>query len=283
MSDLERIITVELHDKKYSVVGINHNGNNIPIVLDHEIYKIIRHIKRKWYINDRNHVFCFDYKNGDKYVIYLHDIVMKLYEKQNYVKRPIVHINNIHFDNRIENLQYDSQSKDYSKITKKKRRTIDLSEYHINVDDLPTYLWYLKPDKTHGERFIVEIKDYISWRSTSSKRLSLRYKLEEAKKYLRHIKAKMPQIFEIYSMNGDLTKYGLQLYEDFYKIIKIAGYTMNLPSINNTDWFIQKDTSGLSRFEIFILNNYEPERDPLDIDQLWEKYKSGLSDNISDL
>lgn len=273
MSDIESIITLEYHNNRYTVANIIHSGTSLPIVLDREIYKIVKSLKKKWYINDKNHIYCFHNNGKDTYQVYLHDIVIKLSKDIEYQQGvPIVHINKIHFDNRLENLQFDVPNKDYSKNIKKKKRTIDLSEHNINVNDLPTYLWYLKPDQTHGERFVVDIPNELSWRSTASKKVSLRYKLEEAKKFLRHTKQVRPDIFEKYSMNGDLTSKGFQLYKEYHTMIQKAGFTMNKPDINNTDHALIEDMSGLTNFEAYLLYTFNPDEGTVDIGQTYKEY-----------
>src|ERR1700677_4756028 len=143
MSTLESIITLEYHKKRYTVAYILHSSNKIPIILNRDIYKLIKKLDKKWYVNDKNHVYCMHSSNGSNpYQVYLHEAVMRLADR--ILKReprdiPIIHINNIHFDNRIENLQYDVTDKDHSKNSRKKRRTIDLSTHGIDVNNLPTY------------------------------------------------------------------------------------------------------------------------------------------------
>lgn len=282
MNNLESLITVEYHTNKYTVATIIHAKTKIPILLDRHIYKILKRLDKKWYINDKNHIYCLNYKNDKTYPVYMHDIVFKLNKTETYKYGvPIIHINNIHFDNRLENLQFDIRYKNYSKNMKKKQRTIDLSQFNINVEDIPTYIWYLKPDKTHGDRFIVEIPDELSWRSTASKKVSLRYKLEEAKKFLRHVKQNRPDIFDDYSMNGDLTSKGLQLYKEFHKIIKQAGFDMN-QQINKTNTLLVEDTTNLTNFEIYLLHNYRPNDGLINIGETLKEYEQMLNDNLID-
>jgi len=63
-----------------------------------------------------------------------------------------------------------------------------------------------------------------SWKTTSSKKLSLKYKLEEAKLFLRKLKNEKPQLFEKYSMNGDYNKYGHEFANSYYDIIHKADF-----------------------------------------------------------
>ncbi len=277
MSKLESIFTVEYHAKRYTVSNIIHSGIKLPILLDRDIYKIIKNLNKQWYVNDKNHVYCMHSTDNQNqaYPLYMHDIVIKLSSSEYYHGIPIIHINNIHFDNRYENLQFDIPEKEYSKNTKKKKRTINLKKYGINVNELPTYMWYLKPDKTHGARFVVDIPNHLSWRSTSSKKVSLRYKLEEAKKYLRHMKEMRPDIFSEYSMNGDLTSKGMELYNEYSMIIKRAGFTINKP-IELTDIFLEENISALSDFEIYTLDKYDPMEGSININLVSKEYDNLL-------
>jgi hypothetical protein len=271
MSNLESIITLEYKSNKYTVAKIIINGEIIPLLFDRDVYKAIKTLNKKWHINERYHIYCFHQKDGDQLVIYLHEIVMQLNKKIKKCDKPIIHINNIHFDNRFDNLQYDTLNKSHSKNIKKKKRTIDLSEHGIDVDLLPTYLWYVNPDSTHGSRFIVQIKDHISWRSTASKKVSVRYKLEEAKKYLRYLKKTHSELFDEYSMNGDLTKHGQQLYKEYCYMIRLANFSIDAPN-KKTDNFLALDKKGLNDFELYLLNKFNPSNGLLDINLLYAQY-----------
>jgi hypothetical protein len=278
MSDLEGILTLEYHKNRYTVATLKSSNVIVPILLDREIYKTVRKLNKKWYINDKNHVYCIHSgREGSSYAVYLHEVVIKLSKNadMNTIrKRPIIHINNIHFDNRIENLQFDTPNKDHSKNMKKKSRIIDLSEHGIDVDNLPTYMWYLKPDTSHGDRFTIEIPGQIQWRSTASKKVSLKYKLEESKKYLRHIKQTRPDIFDSYSMNGDMTTMGVRLYKEYNIMIRKAGFTMDDIPNNNTDEFLKQSTSELSAFEIYLLRNFEPSKGSIDVNKEYRDYQT---------
>lgn len=316
MSLLKSKISVEYQKKRYTIVIIRHLDNELPILLDRIVYKILKQLKNVWYINDKNQIYTintYEYKgkNYDEYV-YMHDLVKRLGDalvkdiKQNsnnsnninnnnnsnnrklgeYVKYamrsekskyPIIHINRVNFDNRYDNLEYDIPNKaSYVKNTKKKKRTIDLEEYGISVDELPTYVWYVKPDNTHGERFSIEIPGEVSWRSTSSKSLSLKYKLEETKKYLRYLKRRRPDIFDYFCMNGDMSLRGKTLLREYNKMIGLAGYSVQIPDKDNTDKFIQKDISGLRPEEIYVLYNFDPVQNSVDVNKVLKEYNNSI-------
>ena len=271
---------------------IQHADNKLPILLDRDVYKIIKRLDKKWYVNDKNHVYCLHDQTGSGSgernaltQVYLHELVIKLNPHQSrsgtvpvtgvpVIGVPIVHINNIHFDNRIENLQFDVPNKEYSKNTKKKSRIINLRRHGIDVDVLPTYMWYLKPDQSHGDRFAVEFPNKISWRSTASKKVSLKYKLEEAKKYLRFMKQERPDLWDQYSMNGDLTGQGFRLYREYNMMIGKAGFMIDRPNIDKTDSFLIQDTSDLTNFEIFLLHCFDPKQGSVDVNAVLKDYES---------
>jgi hypothetical protein len=303
MSRLTSRVSLEYGDGRYTVVILTHLENEIPILLDRPIYKIIKKLGFHWYINDKNHVYTvrtYSYrgKKHDEY-IYIHDLVMRLgragisqkeiknpnqlIEYMRYALQPdksdypIIHINRIHFDNRYSNLEYDTPNKsDYVKNTKKKKRTINLKRHNISVQALPTYVWYLKPDKSHGGRFCVEIPNEISWRSTSSKKVSLRYKLEEVKKYLRYLKRRRPDIFDYFCMNGDLSLQGKSLLKEYNKMIIHAGFTIPISEISNTDKFIHKDVSDLTAEEIYVLYRFNPIEGSVDVGKAIREYRTSI-------
>lgn len=272
MSKLEKIMIIEHGNNKYVLSIIKQTQYTIPILLDNDTYKDIYNLGKKWYINEKNHVYCMHTKNDTNYPIYMHEIIMKLNNMRNFRNAPILHINNIHFDNRKENLQYDIVNKDNVKNTKKKNRTIDLSEHGIETLDIPTYVWYLKPDNTHGERFAIEIPNELSWRTTSSKKVSLKYKLEEAKKYLRNLRMDRPDIFELYSMNGDLTLKGTKLLKEYKRIIEMAGFSMDKLENNKTYMILEQNTKNLTDFEEYLLDNYNPYEGIIDINKAFTHY-----------
>jgi hypothetical protein len=138
--------------------------------------------------------------------------------------KAILHVDNIGLDNRRDNLMYNDTQKPTNLNMKKKARLITLPpETGINPDELPTYVWYMKPNGLHGDRFIVKVGN-VAWKTTSSKQKDLRYKLEEAKLFLRQLRENKPELFDEHSMNGDYTKDGDMLAKGYYDIVHRAGY-----------------------------------------------------------
>jgi len=218
---------VKYKNKTYIVMPIKYKDTELPIVMDLQDYNAIKGTDKSWKSNKYGFISCSHTYNNEVKEVFMHDIIMALKQKGGGLKmenRPIVHINRIGLDNRRENLLYDVVNKDHNKNLKKKKRTITLPvSSGIKPEEIPTYVWYMQPNGSHGDRFMVEIGN-IKWKTTSSKKFSLRYKLEEAKLFLRQLKTSTPDLFQDHSMNGDFTKEGKVLMDSYYDIIHAAGY-----------------------------------------------------------
>lgn len=245
---------VTFNDIKYSVFNIK---KNTPVIVNDEDYNYISKLNKKWNINDNGFVYCRHVlKNGEVIDVYLHEIIMARKNEGNILKKPIIHINRLGIDNRWENLMYDTTNKDIHKNISKKQRIIKLPKScGIKPNELPSFVWYLKPDSSHGDRFMVQVGD-ISWKTTSSTQYSLRYKLEEAKKYLRNLKETRPEIFDKFGMNGGYNKDGKNLLESFYKILDDAGYKkIKKITTDFNDDYLKLNTNGLAKDEIELLED----------------------------
>lgn len=218
---------VRYRNKYYAVIRINYKELDLPTVIDFEDLYKIKNLNKNWRCNKLGFISCIHTYNNETKEVFLHDIIMALKQKSLNEKpqqKPILHINRIGLDNRKENLIYDTTLKDENKNLKKKKRTIELPiESGIDINEIPTYVWYMKPNGLHGERFMIDIGD-VQWKTTSSKKLSLRYKLEEAKMFLRNLKQHRPDLFSNYSMNGDFTSNGKELLDGYYTIVHRAGF-----------------------------------------------------------
>jgi hypothetical protein len=106
-----------------------------------------------------------------------------------------IHINQNYLDNRLENLRVVSADEQH--IIKNKRvRNISLPENcEIVANDIPKYVSYSKASGEHGERFSIEIpRLHIFKKLSSSKKISLKEKLEEAKQKVEEIYTLYPDI-----------------------------------------------------------------------------------------
>lgn len=235
------------NNKKYTIIKIPYKSTIVPIMLDTDIYDKIKDKKRNWNITNTGNIYTRIQDNN----IFLHEIVYILKYGKN--KYPLVHINKIPLDNRIENLIEDKPNKDILKNLNKKTRTIKLK--NIDVDKIPSFVWYMKDDGNHGERFQIKLGN-INWKCTSCNELSLRYKLEETKKYLRQYKQMNNQEFLRNSMNSDLNINGIKLKEEFYNILKKINMIFEFSLEKNTDILLQEDLNGLNEIEKKLLRDF---------------------------
>jgi hypothetical protein len=252
-------IDITYNNKKYSIIKIPYKTYKVPILLNKDIYTTINEYNKNWTLNSAGYL----YTTINNKLIYLHDIIYKLTklnklnDKDNLRKKDnkynILHINKIPLDYRIENLMEDMPNKNIKKNLQKKSRTIKLK--NINVDSIPSFIWYMKDDGVHGERFQIDLGD-IKWKTTSTSELSLRYKLEEAKKYLRQYKIKNNINFLENSMNSDLNTHGIKLKQEFYKILEKNNMYYDYSFTNNTDKLLTEDLSDLTNIEKNLLKEF---------------------------
>lgn len=252
------------------VINMPYKGNNLPVIVDKNVFDFIGK-DYDFYINDTLAVYSRIKTENGTVDIPLHEIVMKYNEKYTVdkvhgdikkvngeINKPIIHKNRINLDNRYENLMYDTSDKAITKNLEKKDRTIDLKGAGINANNLPSFVWYLKPDSSHGERFMIKVGD-INWKSPSSKDLSLRYKLEATKKFLRDKIKENPELPKKFSLNGDLNDAGLRLRKSFYNLIHQVGggryKKYQMKENNSTLNILKENLKGLSLYEKLLLKN----------------------------
>lgn len=228
---------VMYNGKKYAIMHVLYDNLDVPVVLDYNDFNVIKCFNVKWKCNKNGIIYYINYKNKE---IYMHSIVMTMHYI--FEDKPIFHKNRINFDNRFDNLTFNNINR-IKRTRKKKVNGI------INTNKIPTYITYVKPYGKHGERFMVKIKNHV-WFTTSIKNVSLKYKLEEAKKYLRKFRKENPNL----AMNGELNNEGLYFYKSFCDIVKLGGYMhIKKMPISLSDYYLKEDINGLSTAEKFLL------------------------------
>ena len=139
---------------------------------------------RHWYAaSGGNYVGCQITVNGSRKILYLHNFVMnRLTFPGKGTTESVDHLNRNGLDNRKSNLRIVSQSIQNTNRGGGRPRCAELPEgCGITLDELPKHVWYIKASGAHGDRFGIDIKTRnIKWKSSSSKALTLRQKLEEA-------------------------------------------------------------------------------------------------------
>ena len=247
---------IKYNKNDYAVIELKYKNNVLPMIIDWKYLKKIKDLNKKWKCQKNGFVLCTHRYNSKLQNVYIHELIMSFKNSKINIKSPIIHINRVGLDNRESNLKYLNNCKiNY----KKKKRTVKLPEgCNIEPNEIPTYIWYLKENGSHGSRFSVEVGD-VKWKTTSSKRLSLRYKLEEAKKFLRELKKKNPNLFNKNSMNGEFNIKGKKKLKEYYNIIIKAGYdNIMLENTNNlTDNYLKKSKKLNQISEKKLLNKCE--------------------------
>ena len=186
---------ITYNNKEYVVGLIQYNGNDIKFVFDGEDFPKVEN--RPWHLSSGKYIASTFYLDGGiKLELYIHNLIMdRITFDGKGQKETVDHISRNGFDNRKINLRIISQSQQNIN-QKKKKRNVDLpSDCGIQPDEIPTHIWYVRPNGLHGDRFAIEFKtENIVWKSTSSKKIELKTKLEEAKEKLKQFYIQFPYL-----------------------------------------------------------------------------------------
>lgn len=168
-----------------------HKDSRLEFIIDKDDYAYVK--SRHWYsMTSGKYVGCKININNKSHTVGLHNFIMnKIDFPGKGAKETIDHINRNGLDNRKCNLRLVSQS--LQRINQKSRaRSAQLPE---GISELPKHIWYIKPNGAHGDRFCIELKtEGITWKTTSSKKVSIEEKLEQAKKKLVELYEEFPYL-----------------------------------------------------------------------------------------
>ncbi len=208
---------VVYQNKEYIVGNLQSKKEPIYFIIDKDDFPKIKDLS--WHKNSNSYLSHSIPYNEKRKELYLHNIIMERYEFLGKGQTETVdHINRIGFDNRKDNLRIVSQS-EQNLNQKRKGRIITLPEdSEITANDIPKHIWYVKANGAHGERFCIQLKtENITWKTTSSKNISLKNKLQIAKDKLQELYIKYPHLNPEYNINmiNELTK-------SYYSIIELA-------------------------------------------------------------
>jgi hypothetical protein len=125
--------------------------------------------------------------------VYLHTFLLSPGEHQT-----VIHISKNGLDNRRSNLRIAEgpEAAAAAALLLKRKRSIELPPlYGISPEEIPRHIWYVQANGYHRDRFAIEFKaEKILWKSTSSKEVSLREKLEQAKEKLKEFYGLYPYL-----------------------------------------------------------------------------------------
>jgi hypothetical protein len=205
---------VKYNDKEYVVGTIQHNGDDVKFIFDKEDFPKIE--KRPWHLSSGKYIGSTFYLDGGvKLELYLHNLIMdKITFDGKGAKETVDHINRNGLDNRKENLRIITQSQQNINQSKKIRTVILPEECNIKPNEIPKHIWYVRANGLHGDRFAIEFKtEGICWKTTSSKKIDILQKLQDAKEKLKEFYIKFPHLNPEYEI--DRCK---ELNESFTKI-----------------------------------------------------------------
>jgi len=187
---------VEYNGKQY-IVGIITSLKNIQtkFIFDAEFEEKILSVN--WYVISSGYISTTINIDDTKKQQLLHNVIM---DRNTFpgrgVKESVDHINRNKLDNRKENLRVITQSEQNINHFNRKREIIKLpDDCGIKIESIPRHIWYIKPNGLHGDRFGIDLKtEHIKWKTTSSKLVPLKDKLQEATMKLKEFYEKFPYL-----------------------------------------------------------------------------------------
>lgn len=252
------------NEKKYIVCKIKRKNEDKLFLVDYEDREKI--VFYNWIMTNSNYIIFNVNINDERKSLLLHNHIMEKYTFEGKGQEFVYdHINRMPNDNRKENLRLISCGENIINQPKKERKIELPTNCKIDLNDIPKCVWYHKSGvykkKHHGDAFVVNIQYNfikIEWKSSTSNGLSLRFKLEQTKKYLRLLKKENPEIFQKHNIEYEYNEEALKLAKEYNEIIKLSGYkcaNVNLIKINEKN-YLEEDLKDLTDEEKEILNNF---------------------------
>jgi hypothetical protein len=210
---------VEYNNKNYIVGILCSNDEPIAFVFDEDDKDKV--IGRSWHVSSNKYIGSAETVDGNRKQFFLHNLVSnRLDFPGKGVRETVDHINREGFDNRKENLRIITQSEQNMNQTKRERNITLPQGSGINSEDIPRHIWYIKANGAHGDRFAIEFKsENLCWKTTSSKKVSLLAKLEEAHVKLQELYAQYPHLNPFATEKIQKER---ELSDSFHEIINIA-------------------------------------------------------------
>lgn len=221
---------VRYKNKNYYVCRYKkRDGTSRLFLIDREdLATLKRQSERSWYKINGFVGYAEKVKKKTRHC-YLHNLVMKKQMaggSKGRTRYNVRHISGNTHDNRKSNLKFDSERS--RNKTKQKRSSCKLPKScGIKPSDIPKSVYYCKPQSGHGAVFVIELKKNGKrkiWKSSSSKKISLKDKLIEIKQKLLDISSQYPELMEGKNIIENYSDAQLKLMKEFNDIIKLSGY-----------------------------------------------------------
>jgi hypothetical protein len=210
---------VVYNSKEYTVGSLISKERDIKYVFDTEDFHKVE--GKSWHYASNAYISHGIIVEGKKKELYLHNLVMnRLGFPGKGSKETVDHINRNGLDNRKENLRVLTQSEQNLNQSKKSRRIQLPEDSGLTAEDIPKHIWYVKANGNHGDRFAIEFKtENITWKTTSSKMVLLKDKLQMAIAKLKEYYTEYPHLNpENQEMNTKIQK----LADSYDEIIKLV-------------------------------------------------------------
>jgi hypothetical protein len=234
---------VTYNDKKYIVGCLPCNKRYLMFIADADNKDKI--IKTSWHFATNGKYVATQYEiDSIRKELYMHNMLMdKLTFEGKGQQQTVDHINRIGTDNRKINLRLvESQSAQNFNQKRRPRKIILPDSCGITANELPKNINYYKPDKTHGDCFTIEIKGVPTlgnsnyfWRTSRSKNITLKLKLEEALDQLKTLKNDYPELKDVIICKETDDK-RQQLINEYNDILKLSHYSNDIIQQNLRDF-----------------------------------------------
>lgn len=237
---------VNYNNKDYIVCCIPFNDDFKMFICD--INKYDEFINRSWHYRIDGHYIASTYITDDeihnKKELYLHNFVMnKLTFDGKGQQHTIDHINRIGTDNRKVNLrEANSQSAQNLNQQKRERTMILPDDSNLNPNDIPKNIYYGKANGNHGDFFYIETRGIPTmnngkfvWKSTKSKSVLLKLKLQQTIDKLSELKNEYPELKNIL-VDEESDNIRKELIEQYNDILKLSHYPKSVIEANLRDF-----------------------------------------------
>lgn len=270
---------VKYSDKEYVICKLTFASKTRLLVIDFNDFEKIKYLK--WDYMTNGYVSTRIYINRKlEITIYIHNLIMNQIKfTSDRTGKTVDHINRIPLDNRKENLRMVNQSgQNFNQ--NRKARTVKLPDNcNIKLTEIPRTVSYSKARGIGGEYFEVYTPNFnnqdLRWSSSRDKTVSLRFKLEQSKKYLRYLQNKYPEEFNKRHIEKEYNDDEIKLIESYNAIIKLSKFydqTMEI-KYNQTN-YLKEDLTHLTEPEIKLLNSLN-----FDVNNNKRKIKHNLPEN----
>jgi hypothetical protein len=213
--------TVIYNNNEYIVGSILSIHRTIQYLFDKDDFEKIK--QKNWYKISSGYIASnITLENGERKQLLLHNFVLnRITFPGKGAAESVDHINRNPMDNRKENLRIVSQTEQNLNQKKKPRNVVQLPENcGIEPNEIPKHIWYIKPNGGHGDRFAIEFKtENLVWKSSSSKKISLKEKLNQAKEKLDELYIQYPYLNP--NTNENTIK-AQELCKSFHEIIVLS-------------------------------------------------------------